>query len=421
MKRRRGHGPAAAAFRRAAELTGDPALRRHRLQLAAEAATLAGLVPLAREAIDEAESLQPDPRQQAELGFLQGLLLSHNGEDATSAFALAGRSIADEHPERAALMLAWASEAAIYRRNWEAAGALASEAFRLVRGSGGVSEFWATWMEGIVLTEVGQSEAAAEVLERAIEVFREQLAGTDDPRLLANLSVALMYRDDFRGGLAAAERAASESRQQGAVPTLLFASSFELAARLVLGDWDRAQADAAEMHALALDSENRSELDGLVWRQAYVAAARGDTDRHAACEVLVDPARDPRVALCGGLIALGLEDPARAVEILAPLVTAGRADRFRGARYEPVRPCRGAPTLRRGTTGEPSPRGVRALQAPRLGGGRTSALPRAHTRLRLRVALRGGPHALRVDRVRVRSGAYRSLPRRAAPPQAAPR
>ena len=328
VKRRRGYGPGAAAFRRAAELTGDPALRRHRLQLAAEAATLAGLVPLARGAIDEAERLQPDPRQHAELGFLQGLLLSHNGEDATSAFALAGRSIAEEDPERAALMLAWASEAAIYRRNWEAAGALASEAFHLVRGSGGVSEFWATWMEGVALTEVGQSEAAAEVLERAIEVFREQLAGTDDPRLLANLSVALMYRDDFRGGLAAAERAASESRQQGAVPTLLFASSFELAARLVLGDWDRAQADAAEMHALALDSENLWELDGLVWRQAYVAAARGDTDRYAACEVLVDPARDPRVALCGGLIALGLEDPARAVEILAPLVQPGELTGF---------------------------------------------------------------------------------------------
>jgi DNA-binding CsgD family transcriptional regulator len=323
VKRRRGHGPAAAAFRRAAELTGDSALRRHRLQLAAEAATLAGLVPLAREAIDEAVRLQPDPRQHAELGFLQGLLLIHTGEDATQAFALAGRSIADEHPERAALMLAWASKAAIYRRDWEAAEVLAGEALRLVHGSGGVSEFWATWMEGVALTELGRSEASAEVLGRAIEVFREQLAGADDPRLLANLSVALMYRDDFRGGLAAAERAASESRQQGAVPTLLFASSFELAARLVLGDWDRARADAAELHALALDSENRSELDDFVWSQAYVAAARGDTDRYAAFEVLVDPARDPRVALCGGLIALGLEDPARAVEILAPLVQPG--------------------------------------------------------------------------------------------------
>jgi DNA-binding CsgD family transcriptional regulator len=322
VKRRRGHGPAAAAFRRAAELTGDPARRRHRLQLAAEAATLAGLVPLAREAIGEAERLQPDPRQQAELGFLQGLLLIHTGEDATGAFAVAGRSIADEHPERAALMLAWASEAAIYRRNWEAAEALAGEAFRLVRGSGGVAEFWATWMEGVVLTELGQSEAAA-VLERAIEVFRGQLAGADDPRLLANFSVALMYRDDFRGGLAAAERAASEARQHGAVPTLLFASSFELVARLVLGDWDRARADAAELHALALDSENRSELDDFLWTQAYVAAARGDADRYAAFEVLVDPARDPRVALCEGLLALGLEDPGRAVEILAALVQPG--------------------------------------------------------------------------------------------------
>ena len=279
MKRRRGHGPAAAAFRRAAELTGDPVLRCCRLHHAAEAAALAGLVLLAREAIEEAEKLRPDRRQQAELGFLRGLLLIHAAEDATQAFAVAGRSIADEDPQRAALMLAWASKAAIYRRDWSAAETFADEAFRLVRDSGCVAEFWATWMEGIALTGLGQSTRATEALERAVAVFREHTAGTDDPRLLANLSVAHMYLDDFRAGLSAAEDAASESRQQGAIPTLLFASSFELVARVVLGDWDRARRTRPSFtpsHStprIARSSTTSSGLRRTSWRRAATPTA----------------------------------------------------------------------------------------------------------------------------------------------------
>ena len=133
-----------------------------------------------------------------------------------------------------------------------------------------------------------------------------------------------MYLDDFAQGLVEAESAATAAREQGALPTMLFASSFELVARLVLGDWDRARADAGQLHAIALDIENRSELDDFVWTQAYVAAARGEADRYAPLELLVDPRRDPRVALCGGLLALGRDAPAEAVAVLADHVDPGR-------------------------------------------------------------------------------------------------
>jgi len=320
---RSGYGPAAAAFRRSAELTGMREERARRLCLAAEAATEAGLVPLATEAIAEAERIDPDLRRRAELGYLRGLLLIHAGRDATQVFAAAGRSIAHEDAERAALMLAWASEAAIYRREWSDAHQLAAEAAELVHGSGSVAEFWATWMAGVALTMLGRSQPAAAALHKAVSVFRDRPAYGDDPRLLANFSVALMYLDDFAEGLVAAERAATAARRQGALPTMLFASSFELVARVVLGDWDTARGDAGELHAIALDIDNHSELDDFVWTQAYVAAARGEADRHAALDALVDPHRDPRVALCGGLLALGRDAPGEAVAALSDHVRPG--------------------------------------------------------------------------------------------------
>jgi hypothetical protein len=203
---RSGYGPAAAAFRRSAELTGVREERARRLYLAAEAATEAGLVPLAREAIAEAERIDADVRRQAELRHLRGLLLIHAGEDATEVFAAAGRSIAQDDAERAALMLSWASEAAIYRREWSDAHELAAEAAELVHGSGSVAEFWATWMAGVALTEFGRSEPAAAALQEAVAVFRDSPAYSDDPRLLANFSVALMYLNDFAQGLVVAER-----------------------------------------------------------------------------------------------------------------------------------------------------------------------------------------------------------------------
>ena len=320
---RSGYGPAAAAFCRSAELTGVREERARRLYLAAEAGTEAGLVALASEAIAEAERIDPDVRRQAELGYLRGLLLIHAGEDATEVFAGAGRSIAREDAERGALMLSWASEAAIYRRQWDDAHQLAAEASELIDGSGSVAEFLARWMAGVALTEAGRSEPAAAALREAVAVFRDGPAYADDPRLVANFSVALMYLDDFAEGLVVAERAASAARRQGALPTLLFASSFELVARVVLGDWDRAWADAGELHAIALDIENRSELDDFVWTQAYVAAARGEAGRYAPLNLLVDPRRDPRVALCGGLLALGRDAPAEAVAVLADHVKPG--------------------------------------------------------------------------------------------------
>lgn len=321
---RSGYGPAAAAFRRSAELTGVGEKRAGRLYLAAEAATEAGLVALASEAIAEAERIDPDVRRRAELSYLRGLLLIHASEDATEVFASAGRSIARDDPERAALMLSWASEAAIYRREWSDAHQLATEASELVHGSGSLAEFWATWMAGVALTELGRSEPAAAALQEAVAVFRDSPAYADDPRLLANFSVALMYLDDFPQGLVEAESAASAARQQGALPTMLFASSFELVARVVLGDWDRARADAGELHAVALDIDNLSEHDDFVWTQAYVAAARGEAERYAPLNKLVDPRRDARVALCGGLLALGRDAPAEAVAVLQEHVQPGR-------------------------------------------------------------------------------------------------
>ena len=74
-------------------------------------------------------------------------------------------------------------------------------------------------------------------------------------------------------------------------------------------------------------STTAPSCDDFVWTQAYVAAARGEADRHASLNMLVDPRRDPRVALCGGLLALGRDAPGEAVAVLSEYVTPGAAAR----------------------------------------------------------------------------------------------
>ncbi len=393
--------------------------RARRLYLAAEAATEAGLVALASEAIAEAERIDPDVRRQAELGYLRGLLLIHAGEDATQVFAAAGRSIAHDDAERAALMLSWASEAAIYRREWSEAHQLAAEASELVQGSGSVAEFWATWMAGVALTMLGRSQPAAVALEQAVAVFRASPAYADDPRLQANFAVALMYLDDFEQGLVVAEHAASAARRQGALPTMLFASSFELVARVVLGDWDRAQAEAGELHAIALDLDNRSEHDDFVWTQAYIAAARGEADRYAALAVLVDPRRDARVAFCGGLLALGRDAPAEAIVALRHHVRPGEPAGYADPDMSPFDLAEafirvGEEAEAEALLGAYEPLRGRSWVAAGLA--RCRALAGREGFEALYAESRDGP---RRDRVRLRGRAHRPVSRR-DPPQAAP-
>ena len=210
---RSGYAPAAAAFQRAAALTAEPAARARRLQRAAEAATLAGLMDLAASIISEAEALHPGTAQRAELAYLRGLLLIHAAQDATGVFAGAGRSLCAIDPGRAGVMLAWASEAALYERNWEAAAALAEEALALELDHSGVAQFWATWTRGVALTVLGRADEARAALNAAVAGFAEN--GLErDPRLLANYGAGLMYLGDFRGGLDAAASAEAAARRR---------------------------------------------------------------------------------------------------------------------------------------------------------------------------------------------------------------
>ena len=171
-------------------------------------------------------------------------------------------------------MLAWASEGAVYRRDWEAALRLAEESAWVGDELDPVVDFWSSWMCGVRAHGARALRRGAAGVRRAVEIFEERVVDPD-ARLLANYSVALMYLDDFRGGLLAAEQAAAAARRHGAAPVLLFASSFELVARVVLGDWDRAQLDAAELHGLAVALDNRSEEQDFLWTAAYVRPLGG--------------------------------------------------------------------------------------------------------------------------------------------------
>ncbi|UWE07448.1 LuxR family transcriptional regulator [Actinacidiphila bryophytorum] len=83
-RQRHGHAGTAAALRRAADLTRDPAARARRLAAAAAAAADAGLTPRAKELIDAADRITPDPRTRARLSALRARTAFDEGSPATA-------------------------------------------------------------------------------------------------------------------------------------------------------------------------------------------------------------------------------------------------------------------------------------------------------------------------------------------------
>jgi DNA-binding NarL/FixJ family response regulator len=280
---RGGHEAAAAAWARAAELTGGGEDRGRRLYLAATSAWLGAHPSRAAALATAAAADVTEPRLRAQLLTLQGQIewntrSLNDGYDLILQAAQVAAG-ADETMAAHLAMLA-ASLSAFGARSPRAVNpvALVSEptpdapprvraAWALLQGFGAVA---------------GQHWAAA------AESFRSAFAVTDadpvddDHVLQPNLGIAAFLIDDDERGLRLHEHQLTAARAAGALSMVEHALTRGFHSQIATGGWSKAAGAAAEALPLAA-STGHPGLTALPTAElALIAALRGDAvaDRH---------------------------------------------------------------------------------------------------------------------------------------------
>src|SRR5215468_2821610 len=218
---RGGHAAAASALVRAAELTGEEPARARRLAAGAEAAWLAGRARWAQELADRADRLRPPPRLRADLQQLRGRIEVWSGSPTVAhrLLADAAAAIADADPEKAALLLSEATQAAWVagdmaktRQTGQRLGTLAVPEDSPARLVGRV-------MAGLAGLMAGDTSQAAHGGALQREVAASARAATTPLQLAFAGSAALFVGDDADASDLLA-RAVAASRAAGAVGIL---------------------------------------------------------------------------------------------------------------------------------------------------------------------------------------------------------
>jgi DNA-binding NarL/FixJ family response regulator len=318
---RSGYAAAAAALERAAELTGDGAARAGRLAAGANAAWLAGRPDWALGLVERAAGGAAPPRLGAELAQLRGQIELFCGSpaDAHRILADGAAGIAAADPERAALLLAGAAQAAWVAGDTARAVAAAEQLAGLALPEGSPTGPPGRVYMGLAAFMDGDPARAAPLLRAVVEASP---ADAPPDQLMSAASAAMFLGDD---------RAASAARAAGAVGALPWVLQLVATVEAWTGRWGPAMASASEGLRLALETRQQiasAHQHGLL---AWLAAAQGrepDCRAHAAAALEVAAPRGiaPQVAMAGwalGLLDLSAGRPAPACDRLQELATPG--------------------------------------------------------------------------------------------------
>ena len=279
---RGGHEAAAAAWARAAELTGGGEARGHRLYLAASSAWLGAHPSRAAALAASAAADVRDPLLRARLLTLQGQIEWNtrsldDGYDLVLEAAQAAAGV-DEAMAQQLAMLA-ASLAAFGARSVRSVdpGALVSppgtDAPARVRAASAL-------LCGFVAAARRDWAAAADAFRCAFALTDAE--PVDDHVLQPNLGIAAMLVGDDRRGLRLHDQQLTAARRAGALTMVEHALTRGAQIQIATGAWAKAAAAAAEALPLAA-STGHAGLTALPTAElALVAALRGDdaADRH---------------------------------------------------------------------------------------------------------------------------------------------
>ena len=317
---------------RAAELTGEEPARARRLAAGAEAAWLAGRARWAQELADRADRLRPPPHLRADLQQLRGRIEVWSGSPTVAhrLLADAAAAIADADPEKAALLLSEATQAAWVagdmaktRQTGQRLGTLAVPEDSPARLVGRV-------MAGLAGLMAGDTSQAAHGGALQREVAASARAATTPLQLAFAGSAALFVGDDADASDLLA-RAVAASRAAGAVGILAWLLQLLAAFQAWTSRWPLAVATASEGLRMATETGQDNAAAFHHSTLAWVAAAQGREQEcrahadaalaQAAWRALALPASLAAWAL--GLAELGAGRPEAALDRLGQLAAAG--------------------------------------------------------------------------------------------------
>jgi len=282
-----GYASAAAAYERAADLSGDAAGRLRRMIQAADAAWLAGQPARSRLLVDRADPLATDPLSRGRLLYLQARAASRRGEveDAHRLFLAGAELLRDLEPAESLELLAEAVEVAAYTGDLARLTEIGEFARTLPLGQTDRERFLMAW---VAVSNAGVRSQVADDAEQ----LRQALAlgeAFHDPRLMVWCGLAAMNLGDLQGMQSYYARALELARAAGAagsMPYVLELASFSLA---LAGKYVSAKSASEEGLRLARETEQQRSVGQLLAILAFVAATKGD---EAETRRLADEARE---------------------------------------------------------------------------------------------------------------------------------
>ncbi|WP_063791360.1 helix-turn-helix transcriptional regulator [Streptomyces torulosus] len=285
-RRRSAFGEAALAWRRAADLTPDPAARAGRLLNAASDALLSGS-PAGPQWCEEAVRITPDPAMRAAIQGLLGRMYTWKGETAQAYGLLvnAADAVRDSDPTRACLLLAEATAAARLDGHVPAAVRVAEESLALASESG-PERWYSLTLLGGALVMAGRTAEGRAMLESA------DRHGAGDPvrdqQVYAIAGQAWSRVEEFTRGRSLLNTAVESARRHSAVGVLGFTLAVRGELETRIGQWASARGDLTEALRWAEELGQLTCVSYALYCLARLEALRGD---RVECEEHVARAR----------------------------------------------------------------------------------------------------------------------------------
>jgi len=246
-QRRAAHASAAAALRRAAQLSADRYRRRERMAAAADASWAAGQADLARAAITDA---LPNARGQlrAHLLHLGGVIEARSGHLGEACDRLLEAADASREPSATLEMTIEAAGAAFFRGDAQRLLELDQRVSRLAP-----RDARDRLIVALVRSHAAMSSGAYQQAQRLVNEAAEQADLIDDPRGLIWAARAGSLARHPGSGLPFASRAVALARSQGLLGLLPLALAQQSRELIDASSFDLAYAAAEEGDRLAID------------------------------------------------------------------------------------------------------------------------------------------------------------------------